>query len=130
MPVAIQKCRPSILHHTQRRHHNLENTMTKTPKPQVLLPGQHAAPTGPVDLMNMYVMHHAFRRDLTAFRAATEVADLADHPRWLALDRRWRIFASTLHRHHEAEDAGLWPLILERVAAAGDDAARDVLDAM
>ena len=37
--------------------------------PQVLLPGQAAAPEGPVDMIMMYVMHHAFRRDLAAFAA-------------------------------------------------------------
>jgi hypothetical protein len=34
---------------------------------QLVLPGQTAAPDGPVDMRNMYVMHHAFRRDLDAF---------------------------------------------------------------
>ena len=33
---------------------------------QLRLPGQTAAPDGPVDMTIMYVMHHAFRRDLAA----------------------------------------------------------------
>jgi|GEM_PF-1648709 len=30
---------------------------------QILLPGQAAAPDGPIDMAPMYLMHHAFRRD-------------------------------------------------------------------
>ena len=37
---------------------------------QLRLPGQTAAPDGPVDMTIMYVMHHAFRRDLAAFAMA------------------------------------------------------------
>ena len=33
---------------------------------QLRLPGQTAAPEGPVDMYMMYVMHHAFRRDLAS----------------------------------------------------------------
>jgi hypothetical protein len=104
--------------------------MQTTDPVQVLLPGQHAAPPGPVDLSNMYVMHHAFRRDLTAFRAAAGRADLGDRARWRALHERWQLFATALHHHHRAEDAGLWPLLLERIAGSGDDGARSVLEAM
>lgn len=102
-------------------------TLRTTP---VLLPGQHASPDGPVDLMNMYVMHHAFRRDLGDFSSAVATAPTADRPRWQALLRRWTYFASALHSHHSAEDAGLWPLLLERVAEREDDDARSVLEAM
>src|SRR3712207_2402530 len=102
--------------------------MTTTTTPQVLLPGQYAAPEGPVDLVSMYVMHHAFRRDLTRLRAAVAEAPLDDRERWRALGRRWQLFATALHHHHAAEDAGLWPLLVTRL---GDDAdAREVLDAM
>lgn len=97
---------------------------------QLRLPGQAAAPDGPVDLMNMYVMHHAFRRDLGRFRATVHATDASDRHRWRALERRWRLFATVLHHHHAAEDAGLWPLLLTRVTAAGDDAARSVLQDM
>ena len=48
-------------------------TATTTPAPQVTFPGQAAAPPGPCDLMPMYLMHHAFRRDLAAFAAAGQV---------------------------------------------------------
>jgi hemerythrin-like domain-containing protein len=104
--------------------------MTTTNGAPVLLPGQHASPAGPVDLMNMYVMHHAFRRDLADFRSAVDRSPVSDHDRWTALRRRWQHFATALHSHHSAEDAGLWPLLLERVSGRGDDDARTVLEAM
>ncbi len=86
---------------------------------QVLLPGQAAAPDGPVDLIGMYVVHHAFRRDLAAFERAIPVAPLDDRPAWAALERRWERFAHILHTHHTGEDAGLWPLLLERASPDG-----------
>lgn len=39
---------------------------------------------------------------------------------------RWSIFALALHHHHSAEDAALWPLLLERA----DPHERSLLDAM
>ena len=78
----------------------------------------------------MFVMHHAFRRDLTLFRAVVGSVDLADHPRWRARHERWQLFASVLHRHPVADDTGLPPLLLERAQAQADDGAREVLEAM
>jgi len=94
--------------------------------PQLSLPGQAAAPAGPVDLSMMYVLHHAFRRDLTAFAAAAKDLPLSDRRAWRALARRWELFATALHHHHGGEDSGLWPLLLERA----DHAGRQVLIAM
>lgn len=108
----------------------LPMTTPVTQPQQLLLPGQHAAPAGPVDVAAMYVMPHAFRRDLMGFRAATANAQVGDRRRWAALHQRWELFATILHHHHTAEDNGLWPLLLERAAAAGDADARVVLDAM
>ena len=88
--------------------------------PQVFLPGQAAAPEGPVDMIMMYVMHHAFRRDLAAFAARVPTVAVDDAATWRALAQRWTDFASVLHNHHSGEDAGLWPLLLERVDAAVD----------
>ena len=64
-------------------------TTTTTPAwpTQLLLPGQAAAPEGPVDMIMMYVMHHAFRRDLTAFAAAAAATPVDDQPTWQALNR-------------------------------------------
>ena len=93
---------------------------------QVRLPGQTAAHPGPVDMIMMYVMHHAFRRDLTAFAAAAEATPVADREVWRALAERWERFAFALHHHHSGEDAGLWPLLEERAT----DEEREVLAAM
>jgi hemerythrin-like domain-containing protein len=84
---------------------------------QILLPGQAAAPRGPVDVRMMYVMHHAFRRDLTMFAAAATATPADDRGTWAALAERWRIFAEVLHHHHSGEDAGLWPVLMERATA-------------
>jgi hemerythrin-like domain-containing protein len=91
---------------------------------QLMLPGQAAAPDGPVDGTGMYLMHRAFRRDLDLFVAAAEATPAGDRNTWRRLARRWELFSSTLHKHHTGEDAGLWPLLRER----GADPA--VLDAM
>ncbi|EWT01295.1 hypothetical protein N865_10780 [Intrasporangium oryzae NRRL B-24470] len=93
---------------------------------QVRLPGQAATHRGPVDLTMMYVMHHAFRRDLGAFAEAVRVTPAADRGTWQALARRWELLAEALHHHHAGEDAGLWPALLART----DDAGRRVLRAM
>ena len=93
---------------------------------QLRLPGQTAAPEGPVDMHVMYVMHHAFRRDLTAFAAAAQATPSADRETWRRLAARWELFARVLHHHHSGEDAGLWPLLMERA----DEAGRETLEAM
>jgi hypothetical protein len=91
---------------------------------QLLLPGQAAAPEGPVDLAAMYLMHRGFRRDLTAFTAVTTTIPAGDRRRWRRVARRFDLFASVLHKHHSGEDAGLWPLLRERGADP------EVLDAL
>ncbi len=95
---------------------------------QVRLPGQVAAPEGPVDLTGMFAMHFAFRRDLDRFVVAVRDTPVEDRVTWHALRRRWELFCGVLHDHHVAEDAGLWPELVRRTAA--DDAAQAVLDAM
>lgn len=103
---------------------------TTTSVPQLMLPGQAAAPDGPVDMFTMYVMHHAFRRDLADFATAVSATPVVDVATWRALNDRWQRFGAVLHHHHHGEDEHLWPLLLERVDAAGDTAARDTLEAM
>jgi hemerythrin-like domain-containing protein len=93
---------------------------------QLTFPGQTAAHPGPVDMAMMYVMHHAFRRDLTAFAAAASSTPVHDRQSWRALAERWDLFAELLHHHHSGEDTGLWPLLMERTDAEG----RVVLEAM
>jgi hypothetical protein len=80
---------------------------------QLRLPGQAAAPEGPVDAKMMYIMHHAFRRDLRMFAAAAAVTPAGDRDAWRALARRWEIFSGVLHDHHTGEDTGLWPVLLD-----------------
>lgn len=96
----------------------------------LLLPGQAAAPPGPADMTMMYVMHHAFRRDVADFAAAIEATPVADVRRWSLLLDRWRRFAHELHVHHSKEDEVLWPLLLQRVRAAEDTEAERVLQEM
>lgn len=105
-------------------------TSTTQAPTQVWLPGQAAAPEGPVDMTMMYVMHHAFRRDLAAFAAAIPATPVSDRAAWEAMLERWTGFATVLHHHHSGEDAGLWPLLLQHVDAAGDTAGRATLEAM
>src|SRR4051812_18795604 len=93
---------------------------------QLIFPGQAAAPDGPVDLAGMYLMHRGFRRDLHAFATATAATPLGDLRRWQRLARRFRLFASILHKHHHGEDVGLWPLLHERGA---DQTVLDALEA-
>ena len=100
------------------------------PVTQVMLPGQAAAPEGPVDLSPMFVMHHAFRRDLAAFAAAAAATPAEDRATWQALERRWRRFSLILHHHHAGEDAHIWPMLLAETDAAGDRDGRETLEAM
>jgi len=104
-----------------------ETTRPSTGWPeQIRLPGQTAAHPGPVDMTMMYLMHHAFRRDLDAFAEAAGRTPVTDRRAWRAMAARWEMFASALHHHHSGEDAGLWPALLERADAEG----RATLEAM
>ncbi len=116
-------------HHFDMRPH-MAQTLARLEIGAGLLPGQAAAPAGPVDLVAMYVMHHAFRRDLADFGRAVTATSPSDRATWAALRDRWDRFADVLHKHHAGEDAGLWPLLRSRAAAAGDAAAVATLDAM
>ena len=93
---------------------------------QVMLPGQVAAPEGPVDMRTMYVMHHGFRRDLRRFAEAVAATPVAERATWVLLLERWELFAEVLHHHHSGEDAGVWPWLRQRC----DEADLAMLDAM
>ncbi|WP_110206206.1 hemerythrin domain-containing protein [Nocardioides daejeonensis] len=97
---------------------------------QILLPGQAAAPPGPADLTMMYVLHHAFRRDLRDFRRAAEGTSPEDGNAWRRLRDRWQLFTTELHLHHTKEDEILWPLLTERARAADDVESLRVLQEM
>ncbi|MDH2413458.1 hemerythrin domain-containing protein [Nocardioides sp. CER19] len=93
-------------------------TTTATAYPdQLTLPGQAAAPGGPVDMTMMYLMHHAFRRDLRRFDEAVAATPVDDRSTWQALAERWDRFFVILHHHHTGEDAGIWPFLLDRADA-------------
>lgn len=97
---------------------------------QLSLPGQTAAPEGPVDMIGMFLMHFAFRRDLARFVPAVAGTPVDDQATWVALRDRWARFAHVLHGHHSLEDAELWPRLQAAVTAARDAEAQEVLDAM
>jgi hypothetical protein len=101
-------------------------TTAPHPVPQLLLPGQAAAPEGPVDLAPMYLMHHAFRRDLDAFAAAVPAVAVTDRAHWARIARRFEFFGTVLHKHHSGEDRAMWPLLAEKGA---DPAVLDTLEA-
>lgn len=96
----------------------------------LLLPGQAAAPEGSADLTMMYVLHHAFRRDLDDFVAAAGRLPIADRAAWSRLSERWRTFGILLHDHHAKEDDYLWPLLIDKATAADDQEALKVLAQM
>ncbi|WP_147332080.1 hemerythrin domain-containing protein [Geodermatophilus marinus] len=98
--------------------------------PQLSLPGQAATADGPTDLSVMYVLHHAFRRDLDRFVTAARSTPVDAAATWAALATRWRRFAAQLHHHHRVEDRTLWPPLLAAVDAAGAPGDRATLEAM
>jgi hypothetical protein len=113
-----------------RKGNDMTTTTDEVRRSPITFPGQAGAPTGPVDLLPMYLMHHAFRRDLAAFAAAAASTPVDDRAAWRRLDERWARFARVLHHHHSGEDTVLWPLLLARVDAVGDRDGRATLEAM
>lgn len=100
------------------------------PVRQIRLPGQEAAPEGPIDMIGMFLMHFAFRRDLSAFARAVATTPVGDQPTWRALTERWTKFGQVLHAHHTREDTYLWPQVIEKARAAEDAEAVVTLEAM
>lgn len=95
---------------------------------QLRLPGQAAAPDGPIDMKMMFLIHHAFRRDLDAFTAAVRSTPASDRRTWRLLAARWQVFAEALHEHHTTEDELIWPE-LRRLAAPAELATLDAMEA-
>lgn len=98
--------------------------------PQISLPGQTHVAHGPHDQTGMYLMHHAFRRDLASFESAVRGTPVGERDTWAALAERWGQFAETLHHHHAIEDEHLWPTMLRSLDRVGDTEGRDTLQAM
>lgn len=95
---------------------------------QLKLPGQVAAPDGPIDMKMMYLMHHAFRRDLDLFAAAVRATPAGESETWALLADRWDLFAEALHEHHTVEDAGVWPALVS-LGTAQDVATLEAMEA-
>ncbi|GAA2133662.1 hemerythrin domain-containing protein [Nocardioides bigeumensis] len=97
---------------------------------QISLPGQAHVADGPHDQTGMYVMHHAFRRDLAAFESAVRNTPLHEDATWQALQRRWARFGEVLHHHHGIEDVAFWPVLVRHAESAADTDALAMLQAM
>jgi len=97
---------------------------------QLDLPGQTHVAEGPLDHTGMYVMHHAFRRDLARFVAAATATPLGEPDTWAALSARWGRFTHVLHEHHHAEDTYYWPVLDTAVWLRGSEADRAEVAAM
>lgn len=97
---------------------------------QICLPGQAHVAEGPHDQSGMYLIHHAFRRDLDRFRDAVRLTPVEDHDSWQALARRWERLAGILHHHHTVEDDHIWPLVRRRVEERSEPGGLAVLQAM
>lgn len=97
---------------------------------QVSLPGQTHVAHGPHDQTGMYLMHHAFRRDLTRFESAVRATPVGDAATWEALADRWQRFATVLHHHHTVEDDAIWPVLVRHAEEAGDTEGLGTLHAM
>jgi iron-sulfur cluster repair protein YtfE (RIC family) len=61
--------------------------------------------------------HHGFRRDLARFTIALERVESGDGSKLEALREEWGRFKATLHGHHQAEDAGVFPNLKSQQAA-------------
>ena len=95
--------------------------MTDTTWPaQLSLPGQSHVADGPYDQSGMYLMHHAFRRDLRRFEAAVRNTPLGEAAVWRSLAERWGRFAEVLHHHHRIEDEHIWPVLMRHARTGGD----------
>jgi uncharacterized protein YndB with AHSA1/START domain/hemerythrin-like domain-containing protein len=134
LPEALQRVivRSLMPHHADMRPH-MARTLERLGQRLTAgagLPGSECAPPGPLDLTNMHVMHHAFRRDLDAFVAAAQRTPVDAAEVWRALRDRWQRFATTLHHHHVIEDDGIWPAVVAAADAAGDARPRTVLAAL
>ena len=75
--------------------------------------------TQPADTTMMGVVHDALRRDLDRLHSVLARPELPDAQRVAVADHALWVM-DFLHHHHEGEDAGLWPLVRSRSAAAGD----------
>lgn len=76
--------------------------------------------TGPADTVMMGIVHSALRRDLTRTSVALTAEPPPGDPQRAAIAAHLTWMMEFLARHHEGEDAGLWPLVRSRDSAAGE----------
>lgn len=67
----------------------------------------------------LLMSHHGLRRDIARFAIALENMARGDASKVEALREEWRNYRGTLHGHHEAEDAGVFPGVRSRHVAVG-----------
>jgi hemerythrin-like domain-containing protein len=78
----------------------------------------------PADVGFMLAMHNAFRRDLARLeKLATDTG--TPTPAGEEFQREWGAFRERLHRHHNAEDDDLWPVLRDHLTATADLASVD-----
>lgn len=75
------------------------------------------------DMIMMFVIHDALRRDLEHLSRAVEGQDMFDPGRRGAFHAGWELFKTQLHHHHTGEDIALWPAIRPRLAGRPEDLA-------
>jgi hemerythrin-like domain-containing protein len=75
---------------------------------------------GPADTAMMGIVHSALRRDLTRTATALSTQPPPGEAQRAALTAHLAWMMDFLHRHHEGEDAGLWPLVRSLDPSAGD----------
>jgi hemerythrin-like domain-containing protein len=76
--------------------------------------------TGTPSVATLVMMsHHGMRRDLLLFSRTLAALAEGDAARAAALAEEWKGFRTTLHGHHMAEDAGLFPMLLGRNPGLG-----------
>ncbi len=90
---------------------------------------QPAVPDGPPRgrFTIVYLIHEAFRRDLTRLAAAVRDPDVST-VRATQLAGHWEFIKDQLHHHHQVEDDSLWPLV--RPKLSGRDEQLAVLEQM
>jgi iron-sulfur cluster repair protein YtfE (RIC family) len=88
-------------------------------------PPQEMPPRGRFTIV--YLIHEAFRRDLTRLSTALRAAGI-DSQRARQLKEHWGFINEQLHHHHQVEDKSLWPLVRPKLSGQETDLA--VLDQM
>lgn len=83
--------------------------------------------SGPADTSMMGIVHRALRRDLARARAALTADRLPADDQRVAIAEHLGWLMQFLHRHHESEDAGLYPLVRRRSPAAAISRAEALL---